>query len=122
MLGFKKDSIVPYTVLLSGFYTFVLIFCYRMELNVLIFTNVFTAAVSYAWIIASMKMRFGDTITKWMDVAVNLFTFYFVTFLTTFISFALSGTPINPLTLSLSLSPIFVWTYIWVDYFRKKVS
>jgi hypothetical protein len=120
MFGDRIDPTVQYLMVLSGFYTFVFVFCYRLELKELIFTNVFIAMISYVWIITSSKLKFGELALTKVDVAINMFVFYFITFFTTFVSFVLSGIPLNTLTLTISISPIFIWTGIWLHYFRKR--
>ncbi len=118
MLEYKR--VLLYIPLLSGFYTFIIVYSLLLEFGIIILISVVTGLISYIWILISLS---GDRpiLMDYRDLFINIFTFYFITFYIIFITIAFSGLPFNAVTVVFSTSPILIWTLIWIDFYFQRV-
>jgi hypothetical protein len=110
-----------YSVGLSGFYTFLVVFCLRLEFGVIILTSVIITLISYVWVIIAAS-KHGPAVVDYKDIFVNVFVFSFISFYIVFVAFIFSGTPFTPIRLIVASSPIFVWTVVWADVYFQRVK
>jgi hypothetical protein len=112
---------MAYAAILSGYYTFVIVFSFGAEYTDILLSTLIITILSYAWVVKSVS-SFGEMLFDYKDLVLNIFIYSFISFSIAFTTIVFSPYKMDMIGLAVLLSPVVIWAAIWSDFYLYKAK